>query len=191
MTPNREIKVYGTLVNATVNNTIGDSNHNDAIVYARQVYDDTFGETVAVKNFQDQINKKISASINNLDSRITLLESTIVPEAVQSILRRLDTVDAHVNEIESQTTSQINEIRTYTESQIADIRSYVDSKVQDINTQISSQIQSIQTQLNNISQLLSDMNSRLTSVEQLWSVSNGVIRTTNKIISSGFYDSTI
>jgi hypothetical protein len=34
MIANREIKIYGTLLNATVNSAIGDAEHNDAFGYA-------------------------------------------------------------------------------------------------------------------------------------------------------------
>lgn len=56
----RDIKVYGTLMNHTVDNTIGDGDlHNDKLALARQLYDDQFGETTKVNNFQDIINKRV------------------------------------------------------------------------------------------------------------------------------------
>lgn len=56
----KDIKVYGTLVNYTVDDSIGDGDlHNDKLAYARQLYDDQFGETTKVNNFQDIINKRI------------------------------------------------------------------------------------------------------------------------------------
>lgn len=62
MTASRDIKIYGTLLNATVNSTIGDATHNDALCYAYQLYDDKFGEPTAnVNNFQDIINKRLTA----------------------------------------------------------------------------------------------------------------------------------
>jgi len=61
MRANREIKIYGTLLNATVNAIIGDAEHNDALAYAYQLYDDKFGEAVSVDNFQDIINKRVTA----------------------------------------------------------------------------------------------------------------------------------
>ena len=55
----KDIKVYGTLVNYTVDDSIGDGDlHNDKLAYARQLYDDQFGETTKVNNFQDIINKR-------------------------------------------------------------------------------------------------------------------------------------
>ena len=61
MTANRNIKIYGTLLNATVNAIIGDADHNDALAYAYQLYDDRFGDEEAVNNFQDIINKRLTA----------------------------------------------------------------------------------------------------------------------------------
>ena len=62
----KDIKVYGTLVNYTVDDSIGDGDlHNDKLAYARQLYDDQFGETTKVNNFQDIINKRIK----NIKSR--------------------------------------------------------------------------------------------------------------------------
>lgn len=56
----KEIKVYGTLVNYTVDTDLpADNIHNDALSYAKQSYDDQFGEPVKVNNFQDIINKRI------------------------------------------------------------------------------------------------------------------------------------
>lgn len=60
MNQGKDIKVYGTLVNHTVDNTIGDGQlHNDKLAVARQLYDDQFGESTKVNNFQDIINKRI------------------------------------------------------------------------------------------------------------------------------------
>ena len=62
MIANREIKIYGTLLNATVNSQIGDAVHNDAFGYAYQLYDDKFEDPDAnVNNFQDVINKRLTA----------------------------------------------------------------------------------------------------------------------------------
>lgn len=61
MIQNKEIKVYGTLVNSTVDPAISNNSHNDAIVYAKQVYDDRFQESTATDNYQDEINKRVKA----------------------------------------------------------------------------------------------------------------------------------
>ena len=59
------IRVYGTLINNTVDNTIGsvhqedEHQHNDALAYAKQLYDDKFGDSPNENNFQDIINKRI------------------------------------------------------------------------------------------------------------------------------------
>lgn len=55
----KDIRVYGTLVNHTLDTSIGDAQHNDKIVYAKQVYDDKFGDSTPVNNFQDIINKRV------------------------------------------------------------------------------------------------------------------------------------
>lgn len=81
MTANREIKVYGTLVNATVNQAISDANHNDALGYAYQVYDDKFGEGTAVNNFQDNINKRLTA-ISYIDGITTIKNRAGIPDGV-------------------------------------------------------------------------------------------------------------
>lgn len=56
----KDIKVYGTLVNHTVDpDTPDDGVHNDTLAYAKQLYDDQFGESTKVNNYQDIINKRI------------------------------------------------------------------------------------------------------------------------------------
>lgn len=65
----RDIKVYGTLMNHTVDNTIGDGDlHNDKLALARQLYDDQFGETTKVNNFQDIINQRVKNITSDGDS---------------------------------------------------------------------------------------------------------------------------
>lgn len=67
MKANKEIRVYGTLLNHTLDPTKSNGNkadadfHNDALAYAYQLYDDRFGESVAVNNYQDIINKRLTA----------------------------------------------------------------------------------------------------------------------------------
>ena len=64
---NKNIRVYGTLLNWTLdpNKSNGNSNdadyHNDAIAYAYQLYDNRFGATPAIANYQDVINKRLTA----------------------------------------------------------------------------------------------------------------------------------
>lgn len=56
----KEIKIYGTLVNHTVDPEVFNvDEHNDALAYANQIYDDKFGESNKVDNFQDIINKRV------------------------------------------------------------------------------------------------------------------------------------
>lgn len=70
----KEIRIYGTLVNNTIDNTIGknepdDKNqHNDALAYAKQLYDDKFGDTPNVNNFQDVINKRIKGITRKVEN---------------------------------------------------------------------------------------------------------------------------
>lgn len=65
------IRVYGTLINNTVNSTIGsihsedEHQHNDALAYAKQLYDDKFGDSPNENNFQDVINKRIKGITRN------------------------------------------------------------------------------------------------------------------------------
>lgn len=61
MEANKKIRVYGTLMNHTLDRTISDNTHNDALAYAYQLYDDRFGVTPNANNFQDVINKRLTA----------------------------------------------------------------------------------------------------------------------------------
>ena len=56
----KEIKVYGTLVNETVG-TVADSSHNDILMNAYQLYDSRFINNGGVNNYQDVINKRLTA----------------------------------------------------------------------------------------------------------------------------------
>lgn len=66
MEQSKEIKVYGTLMNHTIDpdkqgvDKYGEP-HYDAIAYAWQLYDNHFGEPVSVDNYQDVINKRLTA----------------------------------------------------------------------------------------------------------------------------------
>lgn len=68
------IRVYGTLINNTVDNTIGsihpedEHQHNDALAYAKQLYDDKFGDSPNENNFQDVINKRIKGIKRQTDT---------------------------------------------------------------------------------------------------------------------------
>lgn len=59
----KEIKIYGTLRNHTLDPNKADAQnpqlHHDALAYAKELYDDQFGEPVAVDNYQDEINKRV------------------------------------------------------------------------------------------------------------------------------------
>ena len=68
MKANKEIKVYGTLLNHTLDQTksngpytYGFDFHNDALAYAYQLYDNRFKDPTAVNNYQDVINKRLTA----------------------------------------------------------------------------------------------------------------------------------
>lgn len=81
MAANREIKVYGTLVNATVNREVADANHNDALGYAYQIYDNKFGDSTPVNNFQDNVNKRVTA-ISYADGTTTIKNRAGVPDGL-------------------------------------------------------------------------------------------------------------
>lgn len=81
MTANREIKIYGTLLNATINAAIGDADHNDALGYAYQLYDNRFGEETPVDNFQDIINKRLTA-ISYADGITTIKNRPGTPDGI-------------------------------------------------------------------------------------------------------------
>lgn len=74
MKANKNIRVYGTLMNHTLDVNKSDNNHNDALAYAYQLYDDRFGETTAVNNYQDIINKRLTA-ISYAEPGITTIEN--------------------------------------------------------------------------------------------------------------------
>ena len=83
----KEIRVYGTLVNNTVDSEIGENvvndkhQHNDALAYAKQLYDDKFGESVKVNNFQDVINKRVKGISRKEDAPVgTIVDSLYLPE---------------------------------------------------------------------------------------------------------------
>ena len=94
----KDIKVYGTLVNHTVDSSIGDNNHNDKLAYARQLYDDKFGETTKVNNFQDVINKRVKNITS--DGNKTFIEGDLYINGqkvnLADILARLEALEASV-----------------------------------------------------------------------------------------------
>lgn len=56
------IKIYGTLVNHTVDTQLSDEIHNDMLSYAKQLYDDQFfPNEKTINNYQDIINKRLTA----------------------------------------------------------------------------------------------------------------------------------
>lgn len=61
------IKVYGTLLNHTLDvnksngNTSDNDYHNDAIALAYQLYDNRFFSSDTIENYQDMINKRLTA----------------------------------------------------------------------------------------------------------------------------------
>ena len=61
MKQTKNIKVYGTLVNNTLDTSVADTDHNDVLMNAYQLYDGRFGDTPAPNNFQDIINKRLTA----------------------------------------------------------------------------------------------------------------------------------
>lgn len=61
MKQTKNIKVYGTLVNNTLDTSVADTQHNDVLMNAYQLYDGRFGDSPAPNNFQDIINKRVTA----------------------------------------------------------------------------------------------------------------------------------
>ena len=82
MEANKDIRIYGTLVNHTVNSALSDNNHNDALAYAYQIYDDRFGANPNADNFQDAINKRVTAisysnGVTNIDGNLVVSGNVI------------------------------------------------------------------------------------------------------------------
>lgn len=50
-TTDKDILIYGTLVNNTLDSTLSDDGHNDVLMNAWQLYDGRFGDTPKVNNF--------------------------------------------------------------------------------------------------------------------------------------------
>jgi outer membrane murein-binding lipoprotein Lpp len=76
MEANKDIRIYGTLVNHTVNSALSDNNHNDALAYAYQIYDDRFGANPNAANFQDAINKRVTAI--SYSNGVTTIDGNLV-----------------------------------------------------------------------------------------------------------------
>lgn len=89
---NSEIKIYGTLVNVTLDNTLDDANcnadnkdydtgHNDAIVYAYQIHDGRFRaddkDLPEHERFQDAINRRITNITFDPDTNTTNIEGNV------------------------------------------------------------------------------------------------------------------
>ena len=83
MDSNKEIKVYGTFVNWTINDLIKDNTHNDAVAYAKQLYDDRFGASPNAANFQDVINKRLTAI--SYANGITTIDSPFVVNGTSNL----------------------------------------------------------------------------------------------------------
>ena len=84
-----KIKIYGTLVNVTLDNTLDDANcaadnqdydtgHNDALAYAYQIHDGRFRaddeNLPAHERFQDAINRRVTNIDFDPDTNITTIE---------------------------------------------------------------------------------------------------------------------
>lgn len=84
-----KIKIYGTLVNVTLDTTLDDANcaadnedyatgHNDALAYAYQLHDGRFRaddlELPAHERFQDAINRRVTNITYDPDTNITTIE---------------------------------------------------------------------------------------------------------------------
>jgi hypothetical protein len=113
MEANKDIRIYGTLVNHTVNSALSDNNHNDALAYAYQIYDDRFGANPNAANFQDAINKRVTA-ISYSDG-ITIVNGDLVVSGnlitetsggstgtldIQSLIERISALEGKVAQLE-------------------------------------------------------------------------------------------
>lgn len=83
MKASKDIRVYGTLLNYTLdpNKSNGDIRvdndaHNDALANAYQLYDERFGESNPINNYQDVINKRLTAiSYADTNGGVTTIEN--------------------------------------------------------------------------------------------------------------------
>lgn len=81
--PNRKIRVYGTLLNWTLDPNIANGvttdpdYHNDALAYAYQLYDSRFYPNQdTIDNYQDMINKRLTAiSFADTNGGVTTIEN--------------------------------------------------------------------------------------------------------------------
>ena len=100
MKSSKNIKVYGTLVNHTLDSTLADETHNDALMNAYQLFDGRFGDSPLPNNFQDVINKRITDI--TFDGGTTTIENRDeVPENHYTLVVNGDTNlngDVHVTE---------------------------------------------------------------------------------------------
>lgn len=81
MKSTKNIKVYGTLVNGTLDTSVSDNDHNDVLMNAYQLYDGRFGATPASANFQDVINKRLTG-ITYADGDTTITGDLIVTGSI-------------------------------------------------------------------------------------------------------------
>ena len=84
----KNIKVYGTLINHTqnTNSSMRDSQHNDLIAVAYQLYDERFnpkkgsginGAVINIDRYQDVINKRLTALSYDPNGDITNIYSDL------------------------------------------------------------------------------------------------------------------
>ena len=109
MENNKEIKIYGTLVNHTLDpnkaNLTDPTDHHDAIAYAKELYDDRFGMEKAphntpCENYQDRINKRVTGiTYHDGNPGITTIEGDLVVTGNGDIQNDLNVHnDLHVDE---------------------------------------------------------------------------------------------
>lgn len=167
MKANKEIRVYGTLLNHTLDpaksngHKIDADFHNDALAYAYQLYDGRFGESVAVNNYQDVINKRLTAI--SYANNVTTIEN-----------RDKSKGNPYMLVVKGNTNIGGN---LYVDGDI--YYKDADGQYKPIN--------------------LADILDRLSKLEQLWTLNNGVITavggknvlTAGTSTAAGFYDSTI
>lgn len=84
MEQSKDIKIYGTLVNHTVDPNKSDATHHDALAYAKELYDDRFGMEKAphntpCENYQDRINKRVKGiTYQEGDPGVTTINGDLV-----------------------------------------------------------------------------------------------------------------
>ena len=172
MKESKHIRVYGTLLNYTLdpnksNGVRNDSDfHNDAIAYANQLFDDRFGEAVATNNYQDVINKRLTAiQYADTNGGVTTIEN-----------RDGSTGDPYILVVKGNTNIE------------GDL--YVDGNLYYKNE--DGEYQPID--LSDLLDTMQDLLGRVQALEDMWFINNDnriEAKHSRAVVGAGFYDSTI